>query len=55
MDEDLLLDLIDLSKFAVPILCINTENVDEEGPKPEGHIITEIGKNRFELLKEMNS
>jgi hypothetical protein len=53
LDVDLLLHLIDLSKIVIPILCINSEFILEEGPQPSGHLTTEIGMKRLtELLDE---
>ena len=50
IDTELLLDIIDISKIAIPIISINEENINEEGPIPYSHIKTKIGEKRFYKL-----
>lgn len=49
-DMDNFLHIVSMSKFCIPILCLNFESVESEGPKPDGYIQTEIGKNRINYL-----
>jgi len=53
LDVDLLLHLIDICKIGIPILCMNSEFIVEEGLQPSGHLTTKIGMKRLtELLDE---
>lgn len=49
---DVFLQMVSMSKFCMPILCLNFEEIDSEGPKPLGHVRTEIGIDRVDYLIE---
>ena len=53
-DMDNFLHIVSMSKFVIPMLCLNFESVESEGPKPYGHIPTEIGNNRIDYLINHN-
>lgn len=53
LDMDVFLNMISISKLgAMPILCLNFEIIDSEGPIPLGYIRTEIGIDRIDQLVE---
>lgn len=52
LDMDIFLQMVSMSKFCMPILCLNFENIDSEGPIPLGYIKTEIGIDRINYLIE---
>jgi hypothetical protein len=56
MDTDLFLDMMNMYNNigAVPILSINVEKIEKEGPIPYSHNQTEIGVTRMQLLEEEN-
>ena len=50
LDMDVFLQMVSMSKFCIPILCLNFEKIESEGPIPLGYIKTEIGVNRINHL-----
>lgn len=56
INTDLFLDMLNMYNQigAVPILSINVENIEKEGPIPFSHNQTEIGIKRMQLLDKEN-
>ena len=54
LDMDIFLEIISLSEICIPVLCLNSEEIDSEGMKEFGHIQTEIGVNRVNYLTNHN-
>lgn len=52
LEDDLFLHILDLSKILIPIICINIDNIESEGPIPYGFNKTQIGIDRFEKLEK---
>lgn len=52
LDMDVFLQMVSMSKFCMPILCLNFKEVDKEGPIPFGYIKTEVGIGRINHLVE---
>lgn len=54
LDMDLFLHIVSKSDFCVPVLCLNFEEIESEGPKKYGHIETIIGRSRINDLINNN-
>ena len=54
IDIDMLLNLIDMRRDfgVIPIISVNAEIIDKEGPIPYSHHRTEIGVKRMKQLVE---
>jgi hypothetical protein len=53
LDMDVFLNMVSIFGIgAMPILCLNFEKMESEGPIPLGYIKTEIGINRINHLIE---
>ena len=50
LDMDEFLHIVSMSEICIPILSINLNVIESEGPKPVGHIQSKIGLERFNYL-----
>lgn len=56
MNTDLFLDMLNMNNKigAVPIISINVDKIEKEGPIPFSHHQTEIGLKRMQMLDQEN-